>query len=200
VLPDDVPQIVKNEIAYINDLLKELTFNSDDNQKIPTDIHLKNSRDEEWYLQQMTNWVDKHPTAIGAKKGRSTLYKYALHFFVENIALQSENSLLSASELSDRVKNMRYRNGQLENIERKLKDIDDQLTFNTAMTHFYGRRSPLDADDSPMPLITDGNDYSGITDIFSQPTVRQDGVAEIYASFKKQLGREKALLKKKHGR
>ncbi|MFT8757379.1 hypothetical protein [Leuconostoc pseudomesenteroides] len=198
VLPEEIPQVVKNEILYINDLLASLTFGSADFSQKTKMVNIRNSCDEEWYMQQMQKWLDKHPNAITGQKGRSTIYKFALHFFVENIALQSENSLLNANELADRVKNMRYRNGQLANIERKLKDIDDQLTFNTAMTHFYGRRVSPDYEDEPLIPAMAEEQGELMTNIFSQPSIHNNGVAELYTAFKKMVGREKALLKKQN--
>jgi hypothetical protein len=200
ILPEAIPQVVKNEIVYINELLASLTFGSENSSQITPTITIRNSRDETWYMQQMQQWLDKHPTAITGQKGRSTIYKFALHFFVENIALQSENSLLSANELADRVKNMRYRNGQFANIERKLKDIDDQLTFNTAMTHFYGRRVSPDYEDEPLIPAMVEEQGELMTNIFSQPSIHNNGVAELYTAFKKMVGREKALLKKQNNR
>ncbi|MCM6838190.1 hypothetical protein NE281_08720, partial [Leuconostoc mesenteroides] len=88
-LPEDIPLEVKSELEFIENLLNEFDINQLIFDERPTMIGIKNSRDEEWYFQQMKHWIERHPNALNTKFSRSSVYKFALHFFVENIALNA---------------------------------------------------------------------------------------------------------------
>lgn len=102
--PEAMPFDVQSELAFLGQLLQEFEINESIYEARPAMIGIKNSRDEEWYFQQMKHWVARHPQATNGQFGKSTLYKFALHFFVENIALDAKNALLPMPELVQKIK------------------------------------------------------------------------------------------------
>ena len=67
------------EIKFLTQILNDMDVKDDDYESRPKLVNFKNSRDDEWYFQQMQQWLKRHPTVLGGKNGRSTIYKYTLH-------------------------------------------------------------------------------------------------------------------------
>lgn len=116
VSPTEIPITVNTELALINQMLQDLKTDPTIYQKQPKVISLRHSQSEEWYFQQLSRWLNRHPEAIGAKFNRSELYRFALHFFVENIALNATNAKLPYGDLIEKINTLAFKreNAKLE--------------------------------------------------------------------------------------
>ncbi|MBD9366623.1 hypothetical protein IAP91_14705 [Leuconostoc mesenteroides] len=125
-LPEEIPLDIKSELKFIDKILQEFDIDEEIFAKQGKTINIKNSQDEEWYFQQMKHWAERHPRSTNGQFGKSTLYRFALHFFVENIALNANNANLNYSELAQKVndakpqKNDSKLSAQLSNMENLL--------------------------------------------------------------------------------
>lgn len=131
-LPEDIPLEVKSELELIENLLNEFDINQSTFDERPTMIGIKNSRDEEWYFQQMKHWIERHPNALNAKFSRSSVYKFALHFFVENIALNANNARLNYSELAQKVNDANSTKSDSK-LTAQLANVENLLGFLLTM-------------------------------------------------------------------
>jgi len=131
-VPTEIPLEVKSELDFIDKLLQEFDIDQSIYDAKPKMIGIKNSRDEEWYFQQMVHWVNRHPSALNVKFSRSSIYKFVLHFFVENIALNSSNASLSISELAQKVNGVSSKKDDLKLITQ-MSNIENLLGFLLTM-------------------------------------------------------------------
>lgn len=126
------PAVINKEIALLEMMQKALEVSRNDYIKMPVNINIRNSRDEEWYFQQMKNWIQRHPTVLNGRSGRSSIYKFALHFFVENIVLEPNNTQLSDLQLADRIKTL-TRSKSTSTADFKLDQLEEMTSFMMAM-------------------------------------------------------------------
>ena len=199
-LPEDIPLEVKSELELIDNLLNEFDVNQNLFDEKPTMIGIKNSRDEEWYFQQMKHWVERHPKALNAKFNRSSVYKFALHFFVENIALNANNARLNYSELAQKVndaspaKRDSKLTAQLANVEnllgflltmqqRQLENIPEGVNLeNGFIKYAINPINPTEFQQFGAPTELNPNNE----------------LAQSYEEYKKIRSRDKQLIKKYH--
>ncbi|MGR8808912.1 hypothetical protein [Leuconostoc citreum] len=132
VLADDVPKDVKDELKLIGHLFENAEVDESIYKAEPKTINIRNSRDEEWYFQQMSHWIEKHPQVTDGRFGRGSIYKFALHFFVENIALNPKNATLSSEKLAEKVKAMNQNNTQ-QNDSLLIRNIENMTSLLLAM-------------------------------------------------------------------
>ncbi|MGR8823246.1 hypothetical protein [Leuconostoc citreum] len=132
VLADDVPISIKKELKTIENLILSADMPDEFYRKKPTTFSIKNSHDEEWYFQQMSRWIEKHPQVTDGRFGRGSIYKFALHFFVENIALNTANTTLSSEKLAENVKTMNQNNTQ-QNDSQLIRNIENMTSLLLAM-------------------------------------------------------------------
>ncbi|MFT9469572.1 hypothetical protein [Leuconostoc pseudomesenteroides] len=199
-LPEDIPLDVKSELELIDNLLNEFDVNQNLFDEKPTMIGIKNSRDEEWYFQQMKHWVERHPNALNAKFSRSSVYKFALHFFVENIALNANNARLNYSELAQKVndaspaKSDSKLTAQLANVEtllgflltmqqRQLEYIPEGVNLENGFVRYA--INPINP--------TEFQQFGAPTEL--NPN---NELAQSYEEYKKNRSRDKQLIKKYH--
>lgn len=199
-VPDDIPLEVKSELELIDNLLNEFDINQNFFDEKPTMIGIKNSRDEEWYFQQMKHWVERHPKSLNAKFSRSSVYKFALHFFVENIALNANNARLNYSELAQKVSDVGAKKSnskltvQLENVEnllgflltmqqRQLEYIPEGVNLENGF--FKYAINPINP--------TEFQQFGAPTEL--NPN---NELAQSYEEYKRIRSRDKQLIKKYH--
>ncbi|MET3356671.1 UNVERIFIED_ORG: hypothetical protein ABIC58_000018 [Leuconostoc holzapfelii] len=199
-LPSEVPFEVKSELEMIDRLLQEFDINQSIYDERPTMIGIKNSRDEEWYFQQMKHWVVRHPHATNGQFGKSAIYKYALHFFVENIALNSENARLDLSELTQKVNGVgsQKKDNQLSS---KIANIEEQLGFLLTMQQRQLSYIP-EVVDQQTGIVKYAINPINKTEIeqFGAPTEINPNtdLAQTYSEYKKVRSRDKQLIQKYH--
>ncbi|WP_349549761.1 hypothetical protein [Leuconostoc pseudomesenteroides] len=133
-LAQDLPLQVRTELAMIDALLENADVSEDTFRKQPSTIGIRNSRDEEWYFQQMMYWINKNPNAVDGQFGRSSIYKFALHFFVENVVLNPRNSSSTLNQLIDKMANLTTQKSNIK-INAQNKNIEDSLSFMMAMIY-----------------------------------------------------------------
>lgn len=129
--PDKKMLTEANQIQDLLDLLNDQ--NDDANHK--DKISVKDSVEENWYRSIAGYWLDQHIEAGVNSKQQSTIYKFALHFFVEQVVLNPQNSVLSYSSLLRKMEYLNAEDQQLENIARDLEDIKGLASFIAAMDH-----------------------------------------------------------------
>ncbi|MCK8605707.1 hypothetical protein LNP18_06265 [Leuconostoc citreum] len=130
----EVPETVEAELILIDSLLENADVSEDVYRKQPRTVTIKNSRDEEWYFQQMLRWVEKNPMTVDGQLGRSTIYRFALHFFVENIALSSQNGALRYAQLLGKLNRLTVTKAEAKQNAQN-KNIEDSLSFIMAMVY-----------------------------------------------------------------
>ncbi|WP_349534035.1 hypothetical protein [Leuconostoc citreum] len=115
-------------------MLQDLNIDTAIYQKQPKLISLRHSDSEEWYFQQLFHWLDRHPEAIGTKFNRSEIYRFALHFFVENIALNAANAKLKYGELTQKVNALALKREHAK-LEAQLANMENLLRFLTTLQY-----------------------------------------------------------------
>ncbi|WP_349551448.1 hypothetical protein [Leuconostoc pseudomesenteroides] len=169
-------------------------------QKQPKVISLRHSQSEEWYFQQLSRWLDRHPEAIGAKFNRSELYRFALHFFVENIALNATNAKLPYGDLIDKLNALALKRENAK-LEAQLANLENLLGFITTMQYRQLNFIPENID------FKNGLVNYGINPIAEEYTQLFDDMTEIvpnnelgkaYAKYKEIRGYQKLAIKKRH--
>mgnify|MGYP003366437379 CR=1 FL=1 len=63
-LPEDIPLDVKSELDFIDKVIQEMDVDEQVFNIQSKAINIRNSREEEWYFQQMSHWVQRHPAAL----------------------------------------------------------------------------------------------------------------------------------------
>ncbi|MCT3074099.1 hypothetical protein EFN64_10320, partial [Leuconostoc citreum] len=166
----------------------------------PTMIGIKNSRDEEWYFQQMKHWIERHPNALNAKFSRSSVYKFALHFFVENIALNANNARLNYSELAQKVNDANSTKSDSK-LTAQFSNVENLLGFLLTMQQRQLEYIPEGIN------LENGFVKYAINPInptefqqFGTPTELNPNneLAQSYEEYKKIRSRDKQLIKKYH--
>lgn len=199
-LPDDIPVKVKSELDFIDKLLQEFDIDEEIFAKQGKTINIKNSRDEEWYFQQMKHWAERHPKATNGQFGKSTLYKFALHFFVENIALNANNARLNYSALAQKVNDASLAKSDSK-LTAQLANVENLLGFLLTM-----QQRPLEYIPEGVNLENGFVKYA-INPInptefqqFGAPTELNPNneLAQSYEEYKKIRSRDKQLIKKYH--
>lgn len=128
------PPSVTEESQLIDHMLQDLNIDTAIYQKQPKLISLRHSDSEEWYFQQLFHWLDCHPEAIGTKFNRSEIYRFALHFFVENIALNAANAKLKYGELTQKVNALALKQENAK-LEAQLANMENLLRFLTTLQY-----------------------------------------------------------------
>lgn len=199
-LPTEIPLAIKSELDLLENLLSEFTVDEEIFAKLAKTINIKNSRDEEWYFQQMKHWAQRHPQATNGQYGKSTLYKFALHFFVENIALNSANAGLNILDLAQKInitssqKHDAKSNAIMANIEevlgllltmqqRQLDYIPEVVDQQTGIVQYA--INPINK--------TEFQQFGAPTEINPNTDLGQT-----YLEYKKIRSRDKQLIKKYH--
>ncbi|QEA46300.1 hypothetical protein FGL72_03875 [Leuconostoc citreum] len=199
-LPEYIPLEVKSELEFIENLLNEFDINQLIFDERPTMIGIKNSRDEEWYFQQMKHWIERHPNALNAKLSRSSVYKFALHFFVENIALNANNARLNYSELAQKVNDANSTKSDSK-LTAQLANVENLLGFLLTMQQRQLEYIPEGIN------LENGFVKYAINPInptefqqFGTPTELNPNneLAQSYEEYKKIRSRDKQLIKKYH--
>lgn len=133
-IASDVPQKIQDELQLLDTLLADYDVPEEIYQSSPKMITIRNSRDEEWYFQQMLNWLKRHPDVINGQFARSTIYKFTLHFFVENIVLNSKNANLTIGELASRLNDLTQSKNEVK-LTAQNKNIEESLSFMMSMIY-----------------------------------------------------------------
>lgn len=198
-LPEELPPSVKSELKLIEDLMVEANVSEEVFQTSPKMINIRNSRDEEWYFQQLLNWVKRHPQATNSQFGRSTLYKFAIHFFVESIVLKPENAQLSYGQLEERLSNLKQSKAD-SILTKQNQNIEQSLAFLISMTYRALNFIPESIDERNLveyginpfnDSIVQNNGLETILDTKSE-------VGKAYLEFKAAWSHEKQNMKKKN--
>ena len=199
-LPEDIPLDVKSELKFIDKILQEFDIDEEIFAKQGKTINIKNSRDEEWYFQQMKHWIERHPNALNAKFSRSSVYKFALHFFVENIALNANNARLNYSELAQKVNDANSTKSDSK-LTAQLANVENLLGFLLTMQQRQLEYIPEGIN------LENGFVKYAINPInptefqqFGTPTELNPNneLAQSYEEYKKIRSRDKQLIKKYH--
>ncbi len=199
-LPEDIPLDVKSELKFIDKILQEFDIDEEIFAKQGKTINIKNSRDEEWYFQQMKHWAERHPMTTNGQFGKSTLYKFALHFFVENIALNAKNARLNFSELAQKVNDASSAQGDSK-LTAQLANVENLLGFLLTMQQRQLEYIPEGIN------LENGFVKYAINPInptefqqFGTPTELNPNneLAQSYEEYKKIRSRDKQLIKKYH--
>lgn len=200
VSPTEIPITVNTELELIDQMLQDLKIDPTIYQKQPKVISLRHSQSEEWYFQQLSRWLDRHPEAIGAKFNRSELYRFALHFFVENIALNATNAKLPYGDLIDKLNALALKRENAK-LEAQLANIENLLGFITTMQYRQLNFIPENID------FKNGLVNYGINPIAEEYTQLFDDMTEMvpnnelgkaYAKYKEIRGYQKLAIKKRH--
>ncbi|GAK31598.1 hypothetical protein WOSG25_110760 [Weissella oryzae SG25] len=131
VQEDAIPDSVFEELDKIEALLQEVSI-----RKIPNQINIKMGELEKWYFTMMFDWMSAHPESFDSKSISMTeIYKFALHFFVENIVTVPGNSLMQVEKLRRKIGSMGEANSIEKNIYRQLEDIKNLAAFNSSMVY-----------------------------------------------------------------
>ncbi|TOZ02253.1 hypothetical protein [Leuconostoc pseudomesenteroides] len=199
-LPEDIPLEVKSELNFIDKVLQEFDIDEEIFAKQGKTINIKNSRDEEWYFQQMKHWSERHPKATNGQFGKSTLYKFALHFFVENIALNANNARLNYLELAQKVNDASSTKSDSK-LTTQLVNVENLLGFLLTMQQRQLEYIPEGIN------LENGFVKYAINPInptefqqFGTPTELNPNneLAQSYEEYKKIRSRDKQLIKKYH--
>ncbi|MGR8809728.1 hypothetical protein [Leuconostoc citreum] len=199
-LPEDIPVEVKSELNFIDKILQEFDIDEEIFAKQGKTINIKNSRDEEWYFQQMKHWAEGHPKATNGQFGKSTLYKFALHFFVENISLNTNNARLNYSELAQKVNDVNSTKSDSK-LTAQLANVENLLGFLLTMQQRQLEYIPEGIN------LENGFVKYAINPInptefqqFGAPTELNPNneLSQSYEEYKKIRSRDKQLIKKYH--
>ena len=199
-LPEDIPLDVKSELKFIDKILQEFDIDEEIFAKQGKTINIKNSRDEEWYFQQMKNWAERNPRSTNGQFGKSTLYRFALHFFVENIALNANNARLNYSELAQKVNDANSTKSDSK-LTAQLANVENLLGFLLTMQQRQLEYIPEGIN------LENGFVKYAINPInptefqqFGTPTELNPNneLAQSYEEYKKIRSRDKQLIKKYH--
>ncbi|WP_273724263.1 hypothetical protein [Leuconostoc mesenteroides] len=199
-LPEDIPLDVKSELKFIDKILQEFDIDEEILAKQGKTINIKNSRDEEWYFQQMKHWAERNPRATNGQFGKSTLYRFALHFFVENIALNANNARLNYSELAQKVNDTNSTKSDSK-LTAQLANVENLLGFLLTMQQRQLEYIPEGIN------LENGFVKYAINPInptefqqFGTPTELNPNneLAQSYEEYKKIRSRDKQLIKKYH--
>lgn len=199
-LPEDIPLDVKSELDFIDELIQEMNVDEQVFNIQSKAINIRNSREEEWYFQQMSHWVQRHPAALNGQLSKGGIYKFALHFFVENVALNPSNANLNYSDLAQKVNHTgpskadKKRDTQLSNIEtllgflltmqqRQLEYIPEGINLDNGFVKYA--INPINP--------TEFQQFGAPTEL--NPN---DELAQSYGEYKKIRSRDKQLIKKYH--
>lgn len=203
VSPTEIPLSVNAELQLIDQMLQDLNIDAAIYQKQPKVISLRHSDSEEWYFQQLSRWLDRHPEAIGAKFNRSELYRFALHFFVENIALNAANAKLNYGELTQKVNALALKRENAK-LEAQLANMENLLGFLTTLQYRQLDYIPegIESINGPIKLIKHSINPINETEFqqFGAPTemTPNNDLGKAYAEYKKIRSREKLAIKKRH--
>lgn len=140
----DIPLDIKKEIIAIQQIMGQMEQEIPQKDKWET-ATVKGSEKEEWYYNMMRMWANTHTDALNenSKTARATLYRFALHFFVEQIVLSPKNNALSYSMLKEHVKTMTdKRDRELVKVTRKLKDIENMVAYLGSITNADAETNP----------------------------------------------------------
>lgn len=200
VSPTEIPASVNEELQLIDHMLQDLNIDTAIYQKQPKVISLRHSDSEEWYFQQLFHWLDRHPEAIGAKFNRSEMYRFALHFFVDNIALNAANAKLKYGDLTQKVNALSLKRENAK-LEAQLANMENLLGFLTTLQYRQLEYIP------EVVNLKNGFVKYSLNPInetefqqFGAPIemIPNNDLGKAYAEYKKIRGREKLAIKKRN--
>lgn len=178
---NEIPEPLKDFAKY---LLAITTFLAED---IDTSDQRKNisfkKSDDIWLFTLLTNWIETNPVISDQDKkeysGTVGAIRLAMQFFAVNVILDVNNTGLSIDELSAKLKGSGTIMAEQSKMERRLRDIENELGFLVAL----GVESSTmpKGDLRHLPTDLDGESLSN----------------EIYNTFKKRRGNDKVLLSRK---
>ncbi|MGR8774164.1 hypothetical protein [Leuconostoc citreum] len=200
VSPTKIPESVNVELNLIEQMLKDLDIDQSIYQKQPKVISIRHSNSDEWYFQQISHWLERHPEAIGANFNRSEIYRFALQYFVENIALNAANAKLVYGNLTQKVAAL-SRKRENAKLESQLANIESLLGFLTTLQYRHLEYIP-ERIDFQNSLVSYAINPISETEFqyFGAPTemVPNNELGKAYAAYKKIRAREKLAIKKRH--
>lgn len=178
---NEIPEPLKDFAQY---LLSITTFLDEeiDTSDQRKNISFKKSEDI-WLLKLLTNWIETNPVITDQDKkeysGTVGAIRLAMQFFAANVILDINNTGLSLDDLSAKLKGTGTIMAEQSKMERRLRDIENELGFLVA----------LGVESSTMPK----------GDLRHLPTDldRESLSNEIYNTFKKRRGDDKVLLSRK---
>jgi len=197
VLPESISLEDRDEIQLLERMLKDINVSEEDYQSRPQIVNFKNSRDDEWYFQQMKTWIQRHPTALNGQSGRSTIYKFTLHFFVENIVLQPDNTQLSELLLAERIKNL-HKQTKKNIADFKLEKLEEMTSFTMAMIFKQYDYIPEEVLNDKMInyAINSMNEYGFSNSIKASDINPNDQLGKTFKLYRELRQRDKQLIKK----
>lgn len=178
---NEIPEPLKDFAKY---LLVITTFLAED---IDTNDQRKNisfkKSDDIWLFTLLTNWIETNPVISDQDKkeysGTVGAIRLAMQFFAVNVILDVNNTGLSINELSAKLKGSGTIMAEQSKMERRLRDIENELGFLVALGVESSTLSKGDLRHLPTDLD------------------RESLSNEIYNTFKKRRGNDKVLLSRK---
>ncbi|WP_349535068.1 hypothetical protein [Leuconostoc citreum] len=197
VLAENIPKAIQVEMIIIDEMLASSDVAEGVYRKKPSTFSIKNSQDEEWYFQQMSRWIERHPDATDGKFWRGSIYKFALHFFVENIALNTTNATLSSEKLTEKVKGMNQ-NNKTQSDSQLIQNIENMTSLLLAMQQKQFNYIPERIDEQGMvqyaisPMTHFELEQFG----FETEINPNKELSKVYVNYKKIRSRDKQLVRK----
>lgn len=185
------------EIEFLTQILNDMDVKDEDYESRPKLVNFKNSKDDEWYFQQMQQWLKRHPTVLGSKTGRSTIYKYTLHFFVEHIVLNPDNAKLTESQLAERI-NSEKTDTNTKNIELKIEQLEEMTSFIMALLFKQFDYVPEEVNERGMIgfAINSMNEFGFDTNVAASEINPNEQLGKTFRLYRALRSRDKQLIKK----
>ena len=177
---NEIPESLRNFAKYLLKMDEQLNTKKVFNDK--TNLTLRKSEDL-WLFDLISNGVSEGVSLSDQEKedfdGLVGAIRLAMQFFAVNVILDINNTGLSLEELSAKLKGTGTIMAEQSKMERRLRDIENELGFLVA----------LGVESSTMPK----------GDLRHLPTDldRESLSNEIYNTFKKRRGDDKVLLSRK---
>lgn len=133
--PDNVDAKMLQETNQIDDLLKLLDEPESIDQKSKNVVPIRENAEESWYRSLAGYWFGQHSETGVNPTQQSTIYKYILRFFVDQVVMNPENFGMSYPALLNKMEHLNSDDGQLKDISRDLEDIKKVISFIAAMEH-----------------------------------------------------------------
>ncbi|MFR4248911.1 MAG: hypothetical protein ACLT1L_03590 [Leuconostoc lactis] len=186
----------REEIEFLTNMIASADVSNDVYDSRPSTINIKNSRDEEWYFQQIQQWIKRHPSSISGRAGRSSIYKFALHFFVENIVLNPENAKLTELQLAERLNDGRH-DIDTKNIELKMNQLEEMTSFIMALLFKQFDYVPERVDDrSVIQFAINSMNEIGLNDNVAASEINpNEQLGKTFKMYKELRSRDKQLIK-----
>lgn len=195
-LKDNKPES-QEEIEFLQKMINDMDIKNEYYNSTPSIVNFRNTHNDEWYFQQMKNWVERHPTTVGGTTSRSKIYKYALHFFVENIALNPDNAKLTELQLAERINGSKY-NESTKNVELKMNQLEEMVSFIMALLFKQFDYVPQNINERGMIdfAINSMNEFGFENNVGASEINPNEQLGKIFKMYKEIRSRDKQLIKK----